>query len=414
MFVSKDYQLATVSNFGEDVAAWLWALKALLTGQVSGIGTIPDDVQWEVVKTCDSVTVSATDLFGTTFNAAKWVWNTAGNAHSWGVWTNGTKWMRIDCAASAVNSYAQVTITFNNAAFQDDGTTTTAPTILTGDSIIITGLGLATGWAITGTVLAHLMVDNDGEFIAGLTTTYPSPSTFGEYGFIISSNGGGNVFDASLVAPGYTYLQDSGLGTEAVAICNRALMRVGESDVIDALDDETENARLCNAIYALCRDEVLAEADWPFARRRAVLTELEDIEHQAWTYAYALPADLIAARDIWMGARRTDTPVPFAVELRDDGGGPMLLTDQAAISAEAPYLTYTARVESASLFSIPFADALAWRIAMDIALPLSGKPDVQKTCTQMYEVALSKAETSNSETEALDPRPDSLFVTSRS
>lgn len=411
MYVSKDYDLPIAVASGQEASIELWALESLLTGQIEGTGEIPEDLRWVVVQTCDSTQVSATDLFGATYNAAKWVHNDPGDPHSWGVWRNAdsTRWMILDCrAATAGLAYRDTWITFCDEA-PGGGTTTDAPNP-NGESFVIKGLGNEYSSAAA---LAHLMMNDDGDFLFAVTTSSPTDSAFG-YGLLLASDGAAWAFDAGLSAPGYTYTQDTGLGTEAIAICNRAILRCGQKEMISSLSEDSEAARLCNAVFALCRDEVLAEADWPFARRSAVLSEIADHGNLKWTYGFALPADYIATREIFTGVRRTNTPTPYAVELRAGGAGHMLLTDEAAVTDEAPYLTYTARVESPSLWHPYFSDALAWRIAMDIALALSGKADVQRTCAQMYEIALSKAETSAAEGEALDPNPSSEFVTIRS
>lgn len=213
--------------------------------------------------------------------------------------------------------------------------------------------------------------------------------------------------------PSYSYLLDTGLGTDEVAICNRALLRVGSSKVITSLSDDTEAARICNAVFAMNRDEVLTEADWPFARRYAVLVEVADVNHPAWTYGYTLPADYLVARAIWSGIRRPVAATPYTIELSEDGTTLLLLTDEAPVTDAAPYLRYTARVTDVALFDLLFSDALAWRIAIDL-FALTKKSDLRDQAVRGYELTLSKAEVSVAEGEALDVAPDSEFVTIRS
>jgi hypothetical protein len=57
-------------------------------------------------------------------------------------------------------------------------------------------------------------------------------------------------------------------------ICNLALINIGHTKFIDALDDDTEEAEVCNEAYVQSRDEVLRDFFWPFATARMQLAAL--------------------------------------------------------------------------------------------------------------------------------------------
>ena len=59
-----------------------------------------------------------------------------------------------------------------------------------------------------------------------------------------------------------------------VSICNQALIALG-AKTISALSESSKNARICNALYAQKRDNVLTDHVWNFAQKRAVLATLE-------------------------------------------------------------------------------------------------------------------------------------------
>jgi hypothetical protein len=201
------------------------------------------------------------------------------------------------------------------------------------------------------------------------------------------------------------------LTTEA-QLCNIALLRVGERQTIDSLEETTEAARSCKALYAPARDACLAELWWTFATQRAVLAETTE-ERDGWTYAYAMPSDCLAPRYVYAGIRNPapEVRIRFASELNDAGDGFLILGDFEA--ADCP-LIYTARIENVTLFPPVFVDALAWRLASDLALGLTVKPQVGLAMRQGYQAALNRAMASDLRIGQDDTLPDSELISIRS
>ena len=56
----------------------------------------------------------------------------------------------------------------------------------------------------------------------------------------------------------------------SVSICNLALTFLGGKR-INAIDENSNNARACNAVYDLSLEEVLLEHNWTFAQKRVAL-----------------------------------------------------------------------------------------------------------------------------------------------
>ena len=86
----------------------------------------------------------------------------------------------------------------------------------------------------------------------------------------------------------------------------------------------------------------------------------------------------------------------------------MIHTDQPEAACR-----FTFKVQDSTFFDPQFADALAWRLAMDLALPLSSKPDLQQFAAQQYQMALTLAEGSAFEESQDDVEPESEFITVR-
>lgn len=100
--------LSDTSTLARAYQSIWWALKALLTNQ-TGIGgeqsgTRSAQSVWTHVASCDGTSVSTTtDLWGSTFDASRLVFNTSGSAHSWWKGTNGTHAILLDMNGATAN-----------------------------------------------------------------------------------------------------------------------------------------------------------------------------------------------------------------------------------------------------------------------------------------------------------------------
>ncbi len=184
-------------------------------------------------------------------------------------------------------------------------------------------------------------------------------------------------------------------------ICNLALLRIGQGSRIASLDEESEPADLCELLLPLARDDTLRAWSWPFASRRQDLALVEEEPSTDWAYSYRVPSDyLVAIRIIPTDGRNGRARIPFEVEGDNTGG--LLFTDQTDA-----VLHYIARVENAGLFPPDFVDALAWRLAMDLAEPLARDQGRAEKAERNWKRALERAQ-ANAANEVLNrPEPDS-------
>ena len=194
-----------------------------------------------------------------------------------------------------------------------------------------------------------------------------------------------------------------------VEICNMALSRVAHTQPIVSFTEKSKAAELCRVFYAPLRELVLQAFPWPFAESVVALASLGN-PAPGWAYRYRYPADCLQVRDIVQpGFRRSltsDLQIPYTIGY--DAGGRVIHTDQPEAACR-----FTFKVEDSTFFDPQFADALAWRLAMDLALPLSSKPDLQQFAAEQYQVALTIAEGSAFEESRDDPEPESEFITVR-
>jgi hypothetical protein len=195
-----------------------------------------------------------------------------------------------------------------------------------------------------------------------------------------------------------------------IEICNVALSRVAQTQPIVSFTEHSKAAELCGVFYAPLRELVLTDFPWPFAESIVTLADMGS-PAPGWAYRYRYPADCLKIREIIQpGQRRSltaDLQIPYKIGY--DSGGRVVHTDQPEAGVR-----FTFRVEDPTFFDALFADALAWRIGADLALPLSSKPDLQQFCQQQYQLALTRAQGAAFEESQDDPEPESEFVTVRS
>lgn len=211
--------------------------------------------------------------------------------------------------------------------------------------------------------------------------------------------------------------------SDEARICNRALLRIGQSRQITSLEEGTIWARACKAIFEDSRDVCLEAFWWPFARRRATLGAIADGERGGFAYAYTLPDDCIAPRfleptgtadvddesiigdptGIISGAK----PIPFELE-DDEDKGRILLTD-----VEEAELVYTARITQVVRFSPLFVDALAYLLASDLAFGVAKRPAKGEAMLRAHELKITRAAALAAKARKPRARPASVFERGR-
>lgn len=206
--------------------------------------------------------------------------------------------------------------------------------------------------------------------------------------------------------------------TTEVQLCNLALARIGQREFIDNLDDdETAVAEACRVLYGPARDAVLESVPWKFATRRATLALSTSPARDGWTYVYALPADCVSARAVTVPGIRAPAAgarIPFDTEADSSPASlgkvdsRVLLTNQAGAE-----LVYTAQVETVALFPPLFVEAVAWKLASDLALCVLLKPAIAEAMMKKYELELSKAAASQYRQSREDQPPESEFTAVR-
>ncbi|SFY21736.1 hypothetical protein [Azotobacter vinelandii] len=208
--------------------------------------------------------------------------------------------------------------------------------------------------------------------------------------------------------------------SSVVEICNMALSRIGNSDRIDALDEDTAQAEQCSLFYETTRDFVLRDFHWGFATAFVSLAEVSANPDPEYPYAYAMPTDCLKARRIvgnvlpesfwpcvnegW--ARPVIKPIPFRVI---NGSSNSLI----ATTVTPATLEYTKKIESSELFDPVFVSAFAWRLAGQIAPSLSSNANIAQTCEAQYQAEIARAAADMLNEGVNDFTRESSFITGR-
>lgn len=193
-----------------------------------------------------------------------------------------------------------------------------------------------------------------------------------------------------------------------VDIYNLAIGRIGETSTIADPDESSVPARSCKRFYPLARDVCLEAASWPFAKRVAEPVALVD-PIGVWPYAWAKPGDALVVRRMYLDdslANECDWQELSYVG-SDDATRPVLVTDD-----EPAWIEYTAKEYDPSKFSAMFVDALAWKLAADIAMSMARGRDLRSDALQMYQGVIQSAIAHSMKVQR-KTRPDNEFIRAR-
>jgi hypothetical protein len=184
-------------------------------------------------------------------------------------------------------------------------------------------------------------------------------------------------------------------------IWNFALARIGVSKTVASPSEQSKERSLCSRFYPLCRDEVLERVPWPFAVKVEALAPLANSPLLPdWGYAYAEPTDMASLLEVvpsgdiasttgyyttdccgpWQPAR--GSRYSFRRALNQAGTLPVILTN-----LEEAYAVYVRRVTNTAAFSAMMVSAIADRLAMELAMPMTVDPRWYQVAQQRYALA---------------------------
>ena len=182
--------------------------------------------------------------------------------------------------------------------------------------------------------------------------------------------------------------------TSDVTIVNAALIRLGEAPVT-ALDENIKPARLAAAIFADVSDAVTRAHPLNCAIARATLAASGDAP--AWGFAHAYPLPEAPEHCLRVLGVEGEEAAPWRVE------GRTIVTDLPAPIR----IVFVKRLSDIGAADALFREALAARLAMELAEPLGKSASLVRAMGELYEAKLAEARsTDGQEGSPGAPAPD--------
>lgn len=158
-------------------------------------------------------------------------------------------------------------------------------------------------------------------------------------------------------------------------IVNKALILIGAQRILSITDGSNE-AQTAAQLWDSVRDAVMRAYPWNCCVRQATLALLSTTPTFGYSYQYELPTDPYCLRVL--GMEYDDSK--FRIQ------GRKLLTDESSCS-----ITFIARAEDITIWDPLLKDAVAARLASELAYPLSNSATLSKTRRDLYREILAEA-----------------------
>lgn len=165
------------------------------------------------------------------------------------------------------------------------------------------------------------------------------------------------------------------MAVSEVSICSNALRKLGDNP-ITSLSDDSDRARLCNALYEINRDATLRAYPWNFAIRRTTLAQLSTTPAFEYSYEYTLPTNPYALRVLSL----YEGDDSWKVE------GRKLLTNDSTAA-----IVYIARITDTAEFDALFVEALTARLASELSWPIIRSNSAKVSFYQEFIMKINEA-----------------------
>jgi len=180
-----------------------------------------------------------------------------------------------------------------------------------------------------------------------------------------------------------------------IEIVNRALALLG-TESITALTDNSKQASAANTLFNDSRASVFRAHPWNCLTRRASLPKDSVAPVFEFTNKFVLPADYLRLLGM-------EEPLDkFQIE------GRFILSDDDALN-----IIYTALITDVTTYDTLLIDALASRIAADLAQPLLNSTAAMESMWRMYELKLREAKFVDAQENAQDVLDADYWLDSR-
>lgn len=204
-----------------------------------------------------------------------------------------------------------------------------------------------------------------------------------------------------------------------VQICNEALQRVGESDFITNLEEDSPRANHCRLCYDSLRKEALREHPWTFSIVRAKLPPSNERASFGGYTIYSLPADYIR---LWQVG---DKNYFYAYGFSDFGRsgfsqGRIVSSDYKIEGRNILYpgnalidVAYIRDETNTDIMDALFRRMLSLKISMQICEPLTQSTSKLQQIERDYKDTLRRARRANAFEKAPEFPPVDSYISTR-
>lgn len=157
-------------------------------------------------------------------------------------------------------------------------------------------------------------------------------------------------------------------------ICNIALSNLGERPIA-IRTDQNQRARACDNRFNDVRDLVLRSHVWNCAlRREGPMPSSATAPKWGYDYAYPIPAEMLRLISV------KENEYPFKIE------GDNIVTNSTTL-----HILYIERVTDTTKYDALLIQAIALRLATEIAQDITGKTQLKEALMRKYREVMSEA-----------------------
>jgi len=183
------------------------------------------------------------------------------------------------------------------------------------------------------------------------------------------------------------------MAVSKIKIINIACRRIGEQG-ITSLDEDSNVADVMNDIYDHCLDAELRDWPYPFATVTTELAALSSEEPPDFGYAFQLPADyldMVEIVDPATGIQHYSYDYRYGRAKYSEVTQWERREDKLYMNLDEVTIKYIKLEVDPVKWDASFRDMFAWRLADEMAMPITERADVAQRTTQRYLTALLKA-----------------------
>lgn len=184
-------------------------------------------------------------------------------------------------------------------------------------------------------------------------------------------------------------------------IINRALSKLGEPRISNALTTDTKPARVMVGMWEQVRDAMLQAYYWRFATIRTNLAADVATPEYGWGFQYSLPPDFLALLDIH------ENPA-YTIEGASDNSL-KILTD-----VDAPlYIRYIRKITNTGQFHPLFNEALATKLAYEGCEEITDSNTKKEALLRDLSLTIAQAYQADAIAVPFDDFTDDEWITAR-